>query len=317
MAPSDPKAETDFRELLRAPQKLFGYGYIYFLGAAVLLGVLYVQNLSTIGSQAVAPLIPADSVAYATDIPMKPPAVLPPVDVTAAAVPSDSMIARGQAIYQANCASCHGGEGRGDGPAGAVLNPRPRNFHSLAGWTNGPKISQIYRTLEEGIVRNGMASYSHLPPADRFALAHVIRSFAAGAPEDTPGELQALETTYQLSKGKNAPGQIPVRRAQQIVVREGSAGVAAVRDLVARVQADSADPAAGLLKASASDLGRVLTAFRLRGLTDPSAYSASVARDPASAGFRPSVARLSTADWNRLQAYLAGLIQPREGGKPS
>jgi len=41
------------------------------------------------------------------------------------------------------------------------------------------------RTLEEGIVRNGMASYNYLPPADRIALAHVVRSFMPAAPVDT------------------------------------------------------------------------------------------------------------------------------------
>ena len=31
----------------------------------------------------------------------------------------------GKAVYQANCASCHGDKGLGDGPAGANLNPKP------------------------------------------------------------------------------------------------------------------------------------------------------------------------------------------------
>lgn len=34
----------------------------------------------------------------------------------------------GKASYQANCASCHGPEGRGDGPVAMALDPKPRDF---------------------------------------------------------------------------------------------------------------------------------------------------------------------------------------------
>ncbi|MGH7813351.1 MAG: c-type cytochrome [Candidatus Binataceae bacterium] len=32
-------------------------------------------------------------------------------------------------IFATRCSSCHGEEGRGNGPASLVLNPKPRNFH--------------------------------------------------------------------------------------------------------------------------------------------------------------------------------------------
>ncbi len=34
----------------------------------------------------------------------------------------------GQVLYQANCASCHGATGQGDGPASTALYPRPANL---------------------------------------------------------------------------------------------------------------------------------------------------------------------------------------------
>ncbi len=38
----------------------------------------------------------------------------------------------GKAVFQNGCASCHGPEGKGDGPAAASLNPKPSNFTDSA-----------------------------------------------------------------------------------------------------------------------------------------------------------------------------------------
>jgi len=40
---------------------------------------------------------------------------------------------RGKKLFAANCASCHGASARGDGPAGAALNPRPADLTVMAG----------------------------------------------------------------------------------------------------------------------------------------------------------------------------------------
>jgi mono/diheme cytochrome c family protein len=36
--------------------------------------------------------------------------------------------AAGKKVYDTNCLSCHGPAGKGDGPVGAALNPKPRDF---------------------------------------------------------------------------------------------------------------------------------------------------------------------------------------------
>ncbi len=41
--------------------------------------------------------------------------------------------ARGKKLFAANCAGCHGAGARGDGPAGAALDPRPADLTAMAG----------------------------------------------------------------------------------------------------------------------------------------------------------------------------------------
>jgi len=58
-------------------------------------------------------------------------------------------IEAGQTIYSANCASCHGENGGGDGPAAAALDPKPTAFSDadiMATMTD----SYLYWRISEG-----------------------------------------------------------------------------------------------------------------------------------------------------------------------
>ncbi len=68
-------------------------------------------------------------------------------------------LARGKTLYQSNCAACHGAQGRGDGPAGESLNPRPAN---IARFAKMPMASDpyLYWTISEG----GTPVKSAMPP---------------------------------------------------------------------------------------------------------------------------------------------------------
>ncbi|MBM3123494.1 MAG: cytochrome c [Chloroflexi bacterium] len=39
--------------------------------------------------------------------------------------------AAGASLFKTNCESCHGSQGHGDGPAGAALDPTPKNLADL------------------------------------------------------------------------------------------------------------------------------------------------------------------------------------------
>jgi len=75
--------------------------------------------------------------------------------------PTPENIAKGKELFtgKATCFTCHGNEGRGDGPAGAALDPSPRNFHN-------PKFDQVKSPgemlwlIKNGSAGTGMISYS-------------------------------------------------------------------------------------------------------------------------------------------------------------
>ena len=80
-------------------------------------------------------------------------AITPPLPQDARALknpfaPDTASIARGQEIYQQQCATCHGLSGRGDGPLAATLRPRPADFrvHMAAGHTDG----ELFTWLSKG-----------------------------------------------------------------------------------------------------------------------------------------------------------------------
>lgn len=92
----------------------------------------------------------------------------------------------GKAVFVTNCASCHGETGKGDGPVGSALDPKPRDF------TEG---NFKFDTDDDGkagtdtdltnVIKNGAAAYggsplmapwAHLPEEDIANLVAYIRT---------------------------------------------------------------------------------------------------------------------------------------------
>ncbi|WP_291270456.1 cytochrome c [Geothrix sp.] len=155
-----------------------------------------------------------------TDYPATARQVIPPIDPATVMTPNPALMARGKALYAQTCATCHGVDGKGDGPGGTGLTPKPRNFTVKAAWKNGTRVEDIYKTLEEGIKGSSMVSYAYLSKKDRMALAHVVQSLGAydhGASD--PKAIAALEKLF-ASAGEVIPNRIPVSRAVDLLCRE-------------------------------------------------------------------------------------------------
>jgi len=89
---------------------------------------------------------------------------------------NDKLLEKGKASYAANCLVCHGAAGDGNGPAGAALNPKPRNFIKDA-YKKGDKVEQVFESISKGLDGTGMVGFSHLPEEDRWGLSYYVLSF--------------------------------------------------------------------------------------------------------------------------------------------
>ena len=93
-----------------------------------------------------------------------------PIPVAPKTLPN---LARGAALYAAQCASCHGVAGGGDGPLAASLEPKPIAF------TDGERaqsrsLMALYQVISQGVEGTSMASFGQLSDNERWDLAFFI-----------------------------------------------------------------------------------------------------------------------------------------------
>jgi mono/diheme cytochrome c family protein len=305
-----PNLEQYYRkkldELKAQPVKILALAYPYVLVVGLIIGLIYISNLNQSARTRVPAAIPDSTVAE--DLKIVEPRVVPPVDIMTVSQSTPELLNQGKEVYNTVCQSCHGSEGKGDGPGAAGLNPSPRNFTNPDGWKNGPKISQIYRTLEEGIPGSAMVSYDYLLPAEKIGLAHYIRqSFIPIAPVDSEDELVTLDQTYQLSKGKEVPAQIPVAAAIEIISKENIDDVQKIVEALGKIAGDSNSEGARIFNQVAANKAHALTMLSRDNSWKGNlqAFIKNVAGNLVENGFNGNVYKLSSNEWSTLQNYLS------------
>ena len=97
-------------------------------------------------------------------------------------------LAEGRAIYQKDCASCHGERGLGDGPAGAGIHPAPPAIGSAALMkTVSP--AMMYRITSVGIAGTPMVSFATtLTPEQRWNVVAYVNSLRTSRAQELVGE---------------------------------------------------------------------------------------------------------------------------------
>ena len=83
--------------------------------------------------------------------------------------------AAGKILFEKTCVLCHGQEGKGDGPAAAALNPRPKSFADPAVVAKPDK--ELFDTITKGRPGTPMASFEKtLTEQQRWDILAYVRS---------------------------------------------------------------------------------------------------------------------------------------------
>ncbi len=162
-------------------------------------------------------------------------------------------LTRGAALYQTQCASCHGAVGAGDGPLAANLEPAPIAFtdHERA---RSRSLMALYQVISQGVADTSMPAFASLSEADRWSLAFFVGNMgyrqddvAAGekafsqdaALQRSIADLTALVTVTEEELAKSLPvatarAGLAYARSNPGVIRrqQERSGIALARDLL-------------------------------------------------------------------------------------
>ena len=294
-------------EIKNSPGTIFGLVFPYFLIIGILIGLYFISKLEFIARQKV-PAVMKDTTTVVMDLQMREAKVVPPVNLSDIKNATPQLLSEGEKLYKSNCASCHGETGAGGGPASAGLNPAPRNFTSLEGWKNGPKLSQIYTTLQEGIPGSAMVSYDYLLPEQKFALAHYIRTnFVPNPPEDTQSDLEALDATYNLSAGQQLPAQIPVALAKTVLMKEYEPSLTRVENAINKIENSNFKNFFSQITSN-KQIAVMFLVKNFDSMNNEQNFKKIALNNVNQNGFNGTIFNLSDQQWSELYMFLMSIL---------
>lgn len=230
--------------------------------------------------------------------------MVPGVRIDEVENPNEKLIALGAQVYLESCASCHGEDGKGDGAGGAMLNPKPRDFHDPEGWKNGRELTGMFQTLVQGIPGSGMNAYEFLPVKDRFALIYYIRTFGDEPyPPITRKEIEQIDEIYDIQKDTKAGAQIPIKVAEKKVIDKNEMNNIGILARIESGEGKGMDLFNDLVKCKNR---AVMTLIENNKWTeDIDIFYELISSNTKQNGFKPSVSKMTREEIATLQSFLA------------
>ncbi len=288
----------ELRRLLSSLAAILCFLIIAFLFASIVVPGLRNANKPETPT-AVSPVVGESGWLDPTEFPPVKGRVVPPVDPRTLIEPSAELTEKGKELFEANCVQCHGPQGHGDGPAASTMNPRPRNFASPAGWTNGYDLPAIFKTLSEGVKGTSMAPFDYLTRQDRMALAHFVQSLGTFPHAGSPQALEALSKEL-AAPGEKTPNKIPVSMA----IAKLEAEFTAPQPFA--VHKEDQSPGGTILRRAILNPSRAAEVLSQSQLwrADVRDFASSVLYDTPVNGFSSSLATFTPSEWKMLHQEL-------------
>ncbi|MFP4370254.1 MAG: c-type cytochrome [Bacteroidota bacterium] len=308
-----PDKEINYRDVLTNPVRWFGLIYPFFIVVIIAGGIFYLDKINILEENEREKFL-IELPDINADIQMKPGKELEGVVLEDYVETTEELLAQGAELYTSSCASCHGDQGQGNGPAGAGLDPQPRDFTDPSDWTVGKSFSAIYRTLEEGVEGTSMTAYDYMPVEDRIAIVHYIReNFMREPPEITRDELKELDREYSIAEGRKQAAQIPVSSAMRILVQESRQDSAKITNILSIIEAHDFEGAEIFRKISSDKRAAVITLSRNKAWQQSPAEFISILRgNLPENGFRADILKLNESELAMLHSYLKGFFNIAE-----
>ena len=105
---------------------------------------------------------------------------LAPGEAQTPAKKTPELLKQGKAVFEKNCALCHGAKGDGKGQLGATFKPPPNDFTKpFSEWpTTKGDIKKVFEAITKGVPGTSMVKWSHLSEQDRWALVYTVLEFS-------------------------------------------------------------------------------------------------------------------------------------------
>ena len=313
---SSPKGQEEKESFFLRKVWLSPVFYVYFISVLTALGILYVNRENMVNRNSIFPDLAIDSVydEPINDVSLSTANTGTKIDISTLLQPTKTQMEKGEQLFKVDCSSCHGLDGEGDGQASASLNPKPRDFHATTGWKNGRLLSQMFKTVAEGISGSAMVSFSAaFPVSDRVAIIDYIRATFGDFPKDTPEQLEAMVATYQIGKVEAPRTRIPVSEAVSQIEEGAIPLVRTVAAISSYISQHPEDEGSRILSSVVIDRQLALSMLANSNFwsKNQSDFVMIITANSVQNGFDPKVSQLSAQEWETLYNYLKGLFSSK------